>query len=87
MSAVITRDMIEDGLMCGAIVVYYEDGNLACKIGGGWFYIDDDVDPTNYEDVVNFIFEELNDLRLSIYYGYEDEYRYYYNYLTNALNS
>lgn len=87
---VITRNMIEDGLLHGVVTVYHEDwagnsdGDLICKIGDGWFYIDSDIDETDYDEVVGSIIETLDSFMMCL--EDEDEYLYYYYYLMETLD-
>ena len=91
MNKIITRDMIEDGLLHGVVTVCHEDwatnddGDLICKIGEGWFYIDNDIDETDYDEVVDSIIGILDSFLMCL--EDEDEYLYYYYYLMETLDA
>jgi len=90
MNKVITRDMIEDGLLHGVVTVCHEewagysDGDLICKIGDGWFYIDNSIDETDYDEVVDSIIGTLDSFMMCL--EDEDEYLYYCYYLMETLD-
>lgn len=87
MNKVITRDMIEDGLMQGIVIVCHgnNDRDLICKIGEGWFYIDNDIDKTDYDEVVDSVIGTLDSFLMCL--EDEDEYLYYYYYLMETLDA
>lgn len=94
----ITKAMIRDGIE-NKIVKFDIDPNMGagtiCKIGENWFYFGgitaEESDPEEYvaavptETIVDEIYDVLEDFK--VLPEYHDEYRYYYYYLKEQLNT
>ena len=90
MDKLITRKMIENGLMAKAIITSIEDQYLVITIGEHYFY----------SNMIEAEYENINDIPFSVlateikdtlddFYGhpdmFEDEYLYYYYYLCENI--
>ena len=90
MNELITRKMIEDGLMAKVITVTIHGDDLMITIGDGWFWIcGDGIEWTNPNDIpFDILVTEIKDA-LDDFYGhpdmFEDEYLYYYYYLCENI--
>lgn len=84
----ITKDMIEKGMECGAVLLTVDpiaNFGTVCTIGNGWFYFGgetaEEMLPEKYmenvpmEDIVNEIFMTLKDFAYDI--DFAEEYEYY----------
>ena len=89
MKYMITKKMIEDGLMSEVIVPKLEDDGLKAYIGDIWFYFGGlEFECTNPKDIkFGTIVEEIKDVLDGFYncQDYEDEYLYYYYYLCEHI--
>lgn len=93
----ITEEMVEKGFKKGLIkLISNSSDNIGtvCKIGDYWFYFDgkaEDMTPKEYTDntpikeIINNIYDTLEDFRVDDFHDFRDEYLYYYYFLKENL--